>query len=501
MLRLSALGAMSAHLGASSPAPGASSGSKKASSGRPNIIVILADDLGYGDVSCHGATKVQTPNIDRLASEGVLFTDAHSPSSVCTPTRYGLLTGRYCWRTWAQSGCVWADDPLLIEEDRMTVAKLLKSEGYVTGCVGKWHLGFGKTSGPERWSGPNWNGQLRPGPPEVGFDYYFGHPTVNGTTPTVYIENHHVVGLEKKDPMRIVPRDPVSYIHSYLERPRNGVNVVLRMEGGKAAIHELEEMAATETSKAVLFIERNRAKPFFLYFSPANIHGPHRPNAKFKGASQCGVRGDFIHELDWVVGEILKTLDRLNLADQTLVVFSSDNGGDFFEQFGHKSNGELRGEKTTVWEGGHRVPFLARWPGKIKAGARSDQMIALTDTLATCAAIVGGSLPPNAGPDSFNILPALLGQAGDKPVRDSLVMDSWGGLMAIRQGPWKLILGKGSGGRPEKRPSKDDDAPGQLYNLADDLREQKNLYNQHPEIVQRLTTLFETIKNEGRSQA
>jgi len=471
--------------------------------GRLNVIVILADDLGYGDLGCYGATKVKTPNLDRLAKEGVLFTDAHSPSSVCTPTRYNLLTGRYAWRTWTRTGVLWAYDPLLIEPEQMTVASLFKSAGYATGCVGKWHLGFGSPQTPD-WDelrGPNWNGPLKPGPLEVGFDFFFGHPTVNGSTPQVYVENHHVVGLDKSDPIQIVLDERPEYKTKYTDRRRSD-NPRLRMEGGKAARYKLEEMAQTETSKAISFIEQNSKRPFFLYFSPPNIHGPHIPHPRFRGTSQCGIRGDFIQELDWVVGEVLGTLDRLKLAEQTLVIFSSDNGGDYFQQFGHQSNGELRGEKTDVWEGGHRVPFLARWPGKIKPATRSGQTISLTDMLATCAAILGRDLPPGAGPDSFNILPALLGQATEKPVRETLVNDSWKELFAIRQGPWKLILGKGGGGRRLESSASDqkDDAPGQLYDLAEDLREQNNLYHKHPEIVSRLTALFEKIKREGRSR-
>lgn len=467
----------------------------------PNIVFILADDLGWGDLSCYGATKVQTPHIDRIAREGIRFTDAHSPSSVCTPSRYNLLTGRYCWRTWAKTGCVWANDPLLIEEDRMTVASLLKSAGYATGCVGKWHLGFGRP-GPQ-WDdilGPDFNEPLKPGPLEVGFNYFFGMVAV-GQRPHVFIENHRVAGLDKSNPMRTIPDKRPEFMKNYLERPRT-VNPVLEFEGGAGAVYRQEDVALTLAAKAVSFIEQNARNEFFLYFAPRNIHGPRVPNPRFKGTSQCGVYGDFIKELDWSAGEVLGTLDRLGLAGSTLVILSSDNGAvSLAEQFGHRSNGSFRGEKSDVWEGGHRVPFVARWPGNIRAGARSDQTISLTDMLATFAAVLNVKLPDEAGPDSFNMLPVLRGQAGRTPVREAIVHDSWKGLFAIRQGPWKLILGQGGGGLNSERPSgKGDGPPGQLYNLAADLGETTNLYLEQPEIVQRLTALFEKYRERGRSR-
>lgn len=477
-----------------------------AKAARPNIVFILADDLGYGDLSCYGAEKVKTPEIDGLARQGVLFTDAHAPSAVCTPSRYGVLTGRYCWRTQLKVDCLFGHDPLLIEEDRMTVASMLKTAGYSTACIGKWHLGFGKDY-------PDWNGELKPGPLEVGFDYYFGVPVTNAQAPYVYVENHRVVGLDPRDPIRLGPDSKTN-----------------RMYGGKAAQYKAEELTLTHTKKAVEFIERNKGgRPFFLYFTPDNVHGPYTPNARFRGASECGIYCDYIRELDWSVGELLSALDRSGVADNTLVVLTSDNGGLYSRQaydMGHRVNADLLGQKTDAWEGGHRVPFLARWPKKVKEGSRSDELICLTDLMATTAAINGIELPRNAGPDSFNVLPALLGDATSKPVRGgAVILASYTGMLAVREGDWILILGRGSGGatteyfkhygmRLEELGRKTTGwamkgmggpdpslPPGQLYNLAKDRGEAENVYRDHPEIVQRLTNLLMDYRAHGRSRA
>jgi arylsulfatase A len=477
----------------------------QARANRPNIVLILADDLGYGDLSCYGATKVQTPNIDRLAKQGVLFTDAHAPAAVCTPTRYGILTGRYCWRTQLKYDCLFGHDPALIEEGRPTVGSLLKSAGYSTACVGKWHLGFGKDY-------PDWNGELKPGPLEVGFDYFFGVPVTNAQAPYVYVENHRVVGLDPKDPIRLGPDSKTN-----------------QMYGGTAARYKADELALTHTRKAVQFIERNKERPFFLYFTPDNVHGPYTPNARFHGTSECGVYCDFIRELDWSVGEVLSALERSGLADNTLVILTSDNGGLYSRaayDMGHRVNADLLGQKTDAWEGGHRVPFLARWPKKIKEGSRSDELICLVDFMATTAALVGVNLPRDAGPDSFNILPALLGDTSRKPVRrGAVILASYSGMLAVREGDWILILGRGSGGstteyfkhygmRLEELNRKTTGwavkgmgepdprlPPGQLYNLMNDRGQATNLYSDHPDIVQRLTNILIDYRARGRSRA
>jgi len=442
---------------------------------KPNIIFIMADDLGYGDLSCYGATQVETPHIDRLAEEGIRFTDAHSPASVCSPTRYSVLTGRYCWRSRLKKFVCMPNAPLLIEKGRMTVASLLKSHGYVTGCVGKWHLGFGEKK-------PDWNGQLKPGPLEIGFDYYFGVPVSNNWPPFVYVENHHVVDRQEGEDIKVVGTDENQPI---LPKRKH------------------ENIALDQTTKAVNFIVENKDKPFFLYFATCNVHKPHTPNERFKSTSQAGIYGDFISEFDWSVGEVLKTLDRLGLTDQTLIVVTSDNGATLSgKEYGHHSCGKLRGQKADTWEGGHRVPFIARWPNNIKPGTSSDEMICHIDLLATCAAMVDHKLPNNAGEDSYNILPALMGEKLERPIRDAIVHHSGRGMFAIRQGSWKLILGLGSGGFsiPYFQEPEADGPQGQLYNLQDDPYETNNLWLQHPEIVERLTNLLDQYQEQGFSR-
>ena len=473
---------------------------------RPNIVFILADDFGYGDLRSYGATKVQTPNIDRLAKEGRLFTDAHSPHSVCTPTRYSLMTGRYSWRTWAGPANVWSDDPLLIEEGRYTLPLLLKEAGYRTGIVGKWHLGFGRPGG-ENWddeNGVDYNGKIAPGPLEVGFDYYYGIPHV-GQFPHVMIENHHVVGLRPDSPMRIVRDDRWKRRTSYLERygypPRH------TFEGGEGAIYEQGDVAIELTESAKGWIEQNAGERFFLYFAHRNVHGPLAPNERFRGRSEIGVYGDFILELDWSVGQILDTLDELGLTEDTLVFFSSDNGAvqmghrpaKFVDYSGHNANGPLRGQKTEAYEGGHRVPLLARWPGRIEAGSRSDALVALTDTMATLAELTGIDLPAGAGPDSFSYLSALLGEEQTQPKREALVTESYRGGFGIREGNWKLLMFQGGGGIGWSPFDHDRDQPyGQLYNLKEDLAEQNNLYAKRPEMVDRLSKLLRSIRRGER---
>jgi arylsulfatase A len=481
----------------------------KARRDKPNVVIILADDLGYGDLSCYGASKIQTPNIDRLAREGRRFTDAHSPASVCTPTRYNLLTGRYAWRTWAKSSCVWSNDPLLIEPDRFTLGDLFKQQKYRTACIGKWHLGFGQP-GMAGWDdvlGPDYNRELRPGPLEVGFDYFWGVPHV-GQYPHVIIENHRVLGLSSDDPIRILPDKRPGYEKDYLHRPRNGATAALGVEGGKSARYEHEDLAIMMTKRAVGWLhEQTTDQPFFLYLAHRNIHGPLRPNGRFKGKSEIGTYGDFIHELDWSVGEVLGALDEKGFTENTLVLFSSDNGGvvrykptDFAEINGHRVNGPLRGQKTDAYEGGHRVPLIARWPGRIPTRTEDSSLVALTDLLATFADFFDVPLPDGAGEDSFSFLGALLGQKPGQVIRKAIVDDSYWGVFAIRQGDWKLIPSQHGGGVGSQTIPRDPNKPdGQLYHLGRDIAESKNEYDQHPEIVKLLSDLLEQYKRAGRS--
>lgn len=323
--------------------------------------------------------------------------------------------------------------------------------------------------------------------------------------PHFFVEGHNVVGLDKNDPNKIIPDPREEFSKNYLVRSRMIVPN-LKVKGGVATSYDHEELALKLTGKAVAFIEQHRNERFFLYFAHRNVHSPVNPNPRFKGKSEIGVYGDFINELDWSVGEVLSTLYRLKLTDNTLVIFSSDNGGvakissDSAVINGLYLNGPLRGKKTEVWEGANRVPFLAQWPGHIPSGKTSDQLLALTDMLATFAALTGKVLPDNAGEDSFNLLPALFGNDAGKPMRPVLVTDAMMEQLVVREGPWKLIPCQGSGGYPWDRTIHAGDPPGQLYNLADDLGGTKNLYTEKPGIVKHLTELLEKVKREGRSR-
>ena len=476
---------------------------------KPNIVFILADDMGYGDPGCYGAEKIRTPNIDRLAAEGVLFTDGHCGASTCTPTRYGLMTGRHAWRSWCKYSALSTNAPLLIEEDRVTIASFLKSAGYATSIVGKWHLGYGHERGfetdrgdtpPNYWdtrgSGPNWNGELRPGPRENGFDYSYVIPVANSFPPYVFVENYRVAGLRKDSPIR------------QLESRNYG-----KMEGGESARWSDEELIVRFAAKLVSQLEgfARKRKPFFLYYPPSHPHigsrvvkgNAHWPNARFKGTSQAGNYGDVVQELDWSVGVILDTLDRLGLTGNSLVIFTSDNGGYARNFNGHQPNGPiLRGGKGDLVEGGIRVPFLAKWPGRIKPGTRSEEIVSTTDMLATFAAIIGRNLPEGAGPDSYNVLPALLGEKLPHPDRPVVLSSGGTGALSIRSGKWKLIDGQGNCGYGEFRRKQPwpkpgpGDPPAQLYNMKQDLGEKNNLYLRHPEIVRRLKATLEKIKSD-----
>ena len=424
----------------------------------PNVVFILADDLGYGDTSCYGAKLVQTPNIDRLASQGRRFTDVHTPASTCTPTRYALMTGQYAWRNKAGSAILPGDAALSIVPGSQTLPATFQRAGYTTGLVGKWHLGLGEKESPIEW-----NGDIKPGPLEIGFDYAFFFPATGDRVPCVYVEGRHVVIL---DPLRSDQgelqgkgrrREPTEAEHIELLTLKpthghdqtivNGISRIGYMTGGKTARWVDENLCDTLVKKGVEFIEQNKEKPFFLYFATHDIHVPRVPHPRFRGKSQCGTRGDAIVELDSAVGDLMAALDRLHLADHTLVVVTSDNGGvmdDGYEDVGnfdHPCNGILRGRKGTLFEGGNRVPFIARYPGVIQAGSESAEMFSLIDMEATFAALLGQKLDAAAAPDSFNALPALLGREHATPERDHLVMHNGGtqGPMAIRQGNWKLL--------------------------------------------------------------
>ncbi|UCG85720.1 MAG: arylsulfatase [Gemmatimonadota bacterium] len=454
----------------------------------PNIVFILADDLGYGDPGSYNASSsIPTPNIDRLAGEGLRFTDAHTPSAVCSPTRYGILTGRYAWRTRLRSGVLWGYSPALIEDDRLTVASLLQRHGYRTAAVGKWHLGLGSGDSTD-YSQP-----LRPGPNDVGFDYFFGIPASLDMVPYVYVENDRVVA------------EPTDSIGASAMR-RSGGNGFWR-GGAIAPGFRHIEVLPTLTDRAVAFIEEQEssARPFFLYLAFSAPHTPWLPTAEFVGRSAAGPYGDFVAQVDAAIGSVLNALTRSGMDDNTLVFVTSDNGAHWLasdiQEHGHRANGALRGQKADIWEGGHRVPFIARWPGRIAAGSSSDETISLVDLLATVADILSEELPQNAGEDSYSMLPILLGTELQSPLREATVHHSLTGVFAIRQGPWKLILGRGSGGfsEPQALVPAPGEPDGQLYNLEDDPGETVNLYSVHPDIVSRLRTLLDRYRGSGRS--
>lgn len=482
-----------------------------AATDRPNIVLIYADDLGYGDVGCYGAKAVETPNIDRLAREGLRFTDGHSAAATCTPSRYAMFTGEYAWRR-KGTGILPGDASLIIKPGRVTLASMLKDSGYVTGAVGKWHLGLGEK--PQ-----DWNGDIKPGPLEIGFDYCFLVPATGDRTPCVYVENHRVVGLDPADPIEVNYQQKVGDEPTGAERPDllkmklhhghdntivNGISRIGYMAGGKSARWVDEDMADELTGKAVEFIKENRDQPFFLYFATHDIHVPRVPHPRFRGATDMGPRGDAIAEFDWSVGQILKTLDEQGLTEDTLVILTSDNGpvlNDGYldespERVGdHKPAGPLRGGKGSPFEGGTRVPFIVRWPGHIQAGTTSDALICQIDFLRTFAVMLHQTLPNRAAPDSVDVLPALLGKSQEG--REELVEQGRG--LALRKGAWKLIErnpGPARNANTNTETGASDQV--QLYNLADDLAEQKNLAAKYPERAAELSTRLGEIRAAGR---
>jgi arylsulfatase A-like enzyme len=460
---------------------------------KPNIVFILADDIGYGDFGCYGATKVNTPNVDRLARQGLRFTDAHSASAVCTPSRYALITGQYAWRNPAGDHILPGNAPLSIKPDTLTLPALLKAAGYRTAAIGKWHLGLSDTA-------PDWNIEIKPGPLEVGFDECFIIPATGDRTPCVFVKNRRVRNYDPKDPITVDYKDCLPGHANQVA----GIGRIGAMKGGKAALWKDDEIADTLTAQAVSFIEQNRHAPFFLYFATHDIHVPRMPANRFRKASQAGVRGDVIQEFDWCVGEVLKTLEKLKLADNTLIIVSSDNGGildhgdsierdgDVKSNNGHAFNGPLRGTKGTAYEGGTRVPLIACWPGRINPGT-SGELVCLVDTMATCAALIGQPLPAEAGPDSFNLLPILLGQKEKQPVRDHLIEHSR--RIGVRQGHWKLITSMAGPRRKAAEPNRPE-----LYDLTVDLGEKNDLAATNPDKVRELTGILERVRTRGRSR-
>ena len=466
-----------------------------AGAARPNVVLIYADDLGFGDVGCNGARAGLTPNVDRLAARGLNFTDAHATSATCTPSRYALLTGEYPWRK-RGTGILPGDARLIIEPGRATLASMLQGAGYRTGVVGKWHLGLGGDD-------LDWNGEVRPGPLEVGFDASFIMAATGDRVPCVYLRDRRVVGLDPADPIEVSYAQPIAGMPTGQANPEllrvhpshghdmaivDGISRIGHMKGGKAALWKDEEMADTFTREAVAFIERHRAAPFFLYFATHDVHVPRVPHPRFVGKSGMGPRGDAIVEFDWSVGEVLRALDERGLADNTLVILTSDNGpvlDDGYRddavarQGDHRPAGPHRGGKYSKFEGGTRVPMVVRWPGRVQPGT-SKALFSQVDLLASLAALVEA---PAAAPDSRDHLAAL---RGDDPVGREGLGEQGNGL-AVRRGKWKFI--PAAGGPAVQRNTNTEtgnDPKPQLYDLDADPGEARNVADDHPDVVDRL---------------
>lgn len=456
----------------------------------PNIIYILADDLGYGDVSVlNKNSKIHTQAIDKLAEEGMRFTDAHSGSAVCSPTRYGILTGRYAWRSRLKNGVLWSYDEHLIDTGRVTIASLLKSHGYNTACIGKWHLGLDWAKDTN--NRVDYSQAIKNGPNSNGFDYFFGITASLDIPPYVYIENNRVT---------MQPNDTIE--------ANSGKGFWRRSE--IAPDFKMDDVLPKLTEKAIEYINKqiDENKPFFLYFALPAPHTPILPTKKFQGKSNTNEYGDFVLMVDDVVAQIGKAVKLAGLEDNTLIIFTSDNGcspmADFKEldSLGHDPSYVFRGHKADIYEGGHRVPFIVRWPQKIKPASISDELTCLTDLFATCAAIVGDTLADNQGEDSYNMLPAMFGKNLGKPIRETIIHHSVNGSFSIRQGNWKLSFCPGSGGWSYPVPKKAKELklyPVQLYDLGKDISEEDNVAGENPEVVKKLTALMQKYIDEGRS--
>ncbi|WP_017256968.1 sulfatase family protein [Pedobacter arcticus] len=478
-----------------------------AAQNKPNIIIIYADDLGYGDLSCYGATAVKTPNIDALAANGMKFTDAHCAASTCTPSRYALLTGSYAFRN--NAAILPGDAPLIIDPNQETVPSMLKKAGYVTGAIGKWHLGMGNGK-------PNWNDSIAPGPIEVGFDYSFLMPATLDRVPTVYVENHHVVNLDLADPIEVnydkkVGNDPTGLEHPEMLKMLadtqhsgtivNGISRIGFMKGGHKAYWKDEEISTVLNNKTTEFIKKNKDQPFFLYYALPNIHVPRAPNVKFVGSTTMGRRGDDIVQMDWVVGELMKTLKDLNLEENTLVIFTSDNGPVLDDGYAdeavakigdHKPAGIYKGGKYSAYEGGTRMPTIAFWPNKIKKG-ESDALFSQVDFFASFAKLVGLSdFKEGTAPDSKDMLQVILGNS--KTGRQEMLEESF--TMGVRFDEWKYIAPQTSKA-PDWLKNKDIEiglkTEPQLFNLNNDPAEAYNLAEQYPDKVEKFSDLINNI--------
>jgi arylsulfatase A-like enzyme len=487
---------------------------------KPNIVIIYADDIGYGDLECYGARSVKTPNVNRLSREGILFTNAYACASTCTPSRYGLLTGQYPWRR-SDTGVARGDAPMVIRKGQYTVASLLQDAGYVTGVVGKWHLGLGEGG----FNNQNWNGFITPGPKEIGFEYSYIMAATGDRTPCVFIENQRIANLDPADPIEVsytdsFPGEPLGRSHPELLKMHpshghdqaivNGISRIGYMRGGKSAWWKDENIADSITAKAMQFIEnhnpRETGKPFFLYFGTQNIHVPRVPHPRFQGATPMGPRGDAIAEFDWTVGQILETLDRLGLTKNTMVILSSDNGPVVDDGYkdqavdllgDHKPAGPLRGGKYSAFEGGTRIPFIVRWPETVSPGV-SKALLSQVDLMATLSELTGQHLPEDSAPDSFNSLQVWL---GNTHVNRSYVIQGSGGTQSLVTGDWKYITpGKGARYNPQVNIELGNDSIPQLYNLSLDTKEKNNVAKEQPEILEKLTSQLKSLRATAKTR-
>lgn len=479
---------------------------------RPNVVIIYADDLGYGDLGCYGATKLATPHLDKLAKKGIRFTNAHASSATCTPSRYALMTGQYPWRK-AGTGILPGDAALIIPTNTTTLPSLFNSAGYQTALVGKWHLGLGNTVQK------NWNESISPGPNEVGFGYSFIFPATADRVPTVFVENHHVVAADPLDPINVDYRKKIGDDPTGLEHPEllkmksspnhghnntivNGIGRIGYMSGGTMARWTDEEMPLTFLSKSLGFIDLNKENPFFLFYALTEPHVPRMPSTMFKGKSGLGYRGDAILQIDWTVGQIMQKLEQLGLLNNTVIVLTSDNGpvlddgyedGAVTQLNGHTPWGPLRGGKYSSFEAGTRVPFLLSWPAVVKPGI-SGAMISQIDFLASFATMLGKTVPIGDGPDSENTWDAMTGKSTQG--RSVLVKQGIQSI-ALLNNEWKYI--EPSNGQPLSSLTNIETGNNplpQLYNLRTDIGEKNNLAKQYPEKVNAMAELLQSIRNK-----
>ncbi len=510
-LLYSTLTAIALSVGISSAAPGDK---------HPNVIVIMADDLGYGDLSCYGAHSFETPHIDQLAAEGIRFTSGYCSASTCTPTRYSFLTGNYAFR-FPNTGIAPPNGPAIIKDEVTTLPDLLKKGGYQTAVIGKWHLGLG---GP---GGPDWNGELRPGPAEIGFDYHYLLPTTNDRVPQVYVENSRVLNLDPADPLWVGNKKPsedhptgithrdtlkMDWTHGHNSTIHNGISRIGFYTGGHAARFRDEDLADEWVKQSKKWIADHKDNPFFLFFASHDIHVPRIPHERFMGATDLGYRGDCIIQLDWCVGEIMKTLDEQGIAEDTLIVFCSDNGpvmddgyaDHALEKLGdHRAGGPFTGGKYSIYEGGTRTPFITRWKGKIAPGQVSDEVVCTIDLAHSLANYIGVDLPEGVALDSHDVMGALIGEKDAKGREHLVQQGNRADNLSLRVGDWKLLHhSKGTARNVvvEQLLASPKVPKYQLIDLANDPKEEKNVIDQHPEKAEELKKMLTEIVESGRSR-